>query len=218
MREHLREIEGVLGLYGIKPNFETTNGTHVRVRWTVGNREQRMVTASTPSDHRAWKNEVAKVRRLLRQAGVTKIAPLADSAPPPPPESPPIAAEPVPLDQRVAQLERDLRTVMDLLTDPERKQRMLAPAPPVEPPPRPYARDTQRRKRRTLPLQHWIFRAMRYDEFLPARAIAKAADKPYQTTAVALSLFKKRGLVEHCGKGWRKHRDVELLMKGETEH
>ena len=207
LTEHHHEITKVLGLYGIRPEIERTNGDHVRFRWKAGERPQKLVTALTPSDHRATRNAVARVRRMLRDAGVCKIEPLR-VANPVPQESPPIAPlVHLSVEERLAVLERDVKMLIELLTDPARKERVLAPPPPPPPATKP--------RRRGGPRGSWLFAFLRYDEFQKTTDIAEASGRTYTAASVQLSIWKQRGYVQHeHGKGWRKHRNAEALNAG----
>lgn len=68
--EQRRAIEIELARYGLRPQYETIRGGHVRVTWRTPGGEQSMITATSPSDWRAPRNARAVVRRKLRQAGV----------------------------------------------------------------------------------------------------------------------------------------------------
>ena len=203
LHEHHREIAGVLALYGIRPDIEPTNGGHVRFKWKVGPHEQSLLTSKTPSDWRTQKNAVARVRRMLAKAGVTKIAPCASVLDGPVKRR--IApSSPAQIEARLAQLEREVQTLMDIITDPfgRRPPDKVADAPPPKAAP----------KKRGPRVEGWIFRAMRYDEFLDVHAIAKAASRPVRLVAVSLTYWKAKGYVEHKrGTGWRKRPNVEKL-------
>jgi hypothetical protein len=41
---------------------------HAKIRWTLNERVFTYVCSRTPSDHRAWLNCRAKVRRMIREA------------------------------------------------------------------------------------------------------------------------------------------------------
>ena len=203
LHEHHREIAGVLALYGIRPDVEPTNGGHVRFKWKAGHLEQTLLTSKTPSDWRTQKNAVARVRRMLAKAGVTKIAPCASVLDRPAKRS--IApSSPSQIEARLEQLEREVQVLMDIITDPlgRRPPDKVADAPPPKAEP----------KKRGPRVDGWIFRAMRYDEFLDVHTIAKAAGRPVRLVAVSLSYWKGKGYIEHKrGIGWRKRPKVEQL-------
>ena len=204
LHEHHREIAGVLALYGIRPVIETTNGGHVRFKWKAGGCEHTMLTSKTPSDWRARRNAIARVRRMLKRAGVTKInpcTPVLDGL-----AQRPIASPTGQLEARLAQVERDVQMLLDILTDPSgsRPPGKIA-APPIVP---------DEPKKRGRRVSEWLWRAMRYDAFLDVHAIAKAADRPVHQIAVALTYWKAKGYVEHKrGIGWRKRPNVEQLNR-----
>jgi hypothetical protein len=58
-----RAVIDELKLHGISDyTVEKHNGRHVKIKWD----QQTVVVSSTPSDHRAAKNNRALVRRILR--------------------------------------------------------------------------------------------------------------------------------------------------------
>jgi len=184
----------VLALYGIQPNIELTKGGHVRFTWKAGHVEQTLLAAKTPSDWRGQRNAVARVRRMLKEAGITKINPrpvaLGGRA------QQPTASPTATLEARVAQLESDVAVLLDILTNP----------------PAPKPKEVRPKKKGGRRLDGWIFRSLRYDAFLGVNDIADAAGRPTNTVAVQLSHWKKKGFIEHIrGKGWRKTPKVESL-------
>lgn len=193
LHEHHKEIAGVLALYGIRPDIEPTNGGHVRFKWKAGPIEQSLLTSKTPSDWRTRRNAVSQVRRMLKKAGITKINPCAVDAAL---RQRPIAPSPTaPLEARIAQLESDVAMLLDIITGPKPIDEA-----PTEP------------KKRGRRVKGWLFRAMRYDEFMNINDIADAASRPVHTVSVLLSYWKHKGFVEHKrGVGWRKKPNVETL-------
>lgn len=193
LNEHHKEIAGVLALYGIRPDIEPTNGGHVRFKWKAGHLDQSLLTSKTPSDWRTRRNAVSRVRRMLKKAGITKInpCPVIEGL-----RARRIATPTGTLEARVAQLESDVAMLLDIITGPKPDE---APAP-AEP------------KKRGRHVVGWIFRAMRYDDFLSVNDIAKAAGRPLNVTASTLTYWKGKGFVEHKPRvGWRKKPNVETL-------
>src|SRR5262245_13354248 len=176
MREYHRNIVDELERYGIKPTMEKTAGSHVRFRWRANGRSQTLLTAATPSDHRAGKNCVAQVRRMMREAGVVPVNTTPSPSSPSSPPSPKLVELPTPLTpsfvetlpvlipmlcERIARLEREMQTLRSAQVDDfERELRTsrksaAAPKPkPVAPPPPPKQGDYS-----------WLWRAMRYDQY-----------------------------------------------------
>lgn len=216
--EHHREIANVLALYGIRPDIEPTNGGHVRFKWKVGASEQALLTSKTPSDWRTRRNAVARVRRMLKSAGLTKIDPCAsviEAAPATPPIEPPTPApSPAPMTQtqleaRVAQLERDMEALLELVTT---KPVVTTPVEkPVASATAPKSSDRPKKKMGRRP-NGWIWPAMRYDVFMHVNDIADAANRRIGLVSAMLTYWKGKGYIEHKpGKGWRKRPNVEQL-------
>jgi hypothetical protein len=203
------EVKDVLALHGIKPEIERIGSGHVRFRWIVGGKTQTQILAMSPSDWRASRNEVARVRRKLKEAGVKKIIRCEQTKQP----TTVPASEVADLRARVERLERDVELLLDRLTNP---QLVPPPEPEPAPPPAPAPKIDQRKGHRAN--YDWLWRVMRYDEYLPASKIAEDAGRDYAPIAVLLTTLKKRELVEHRPRiGWRKHINVELLAtRGET--
>jgi hypothetical protein len=65
---HTRDLVEELRRYGLKPTVEHTNGGHIRLRWHDGTRTGSYVIGMSPSDHRAFLNARAGIRRILRGA------------------------------------------------------------------------------------------------------------------------------------------------------
>lgn len=221
LSEHHHAISNELDLYGIRPEIEVTHGNHIRFRWRAGGHAQSLVTACTPSDHRATKNELAKVRRLLRDAGVKKDkAPPAVAAPveviaaaevPAAPEAPSI-------DDRLANIEADLRRLLDLVTamqpKPQPQQQPAAPLKINGEQPHASSLFAPRRMRHNSMQRadFWIWKGMRFDVFRGIAAIAKDVGKAKQAVATTLTKLKALGLVHHDrAKGWRKAAKVDRL-------
>jgi hypothetical protein len=226
LSEHHHQITNLLEQYGIRPEIEPTGSGHVRFRWNAGGHPQKFTVAKTPSDWRAARNNVATVKRMLKEAGVT----LPCEAPAPRArETADKTAIIAALETRIAQLEADMQMLLDRLTDPEPAidsvqavlfsdhgnghgaaigHDIVAPAPEPTPSPKPTREERQRARHAKC----WLWRVLRYDDFLPVDVVAKAGGKTYGTTSVLLSNMKKLGYVEHRPRiGWRKHRKVELL-------
>jgi hypothetical protein len=193
-----------------------------------------MTIAKTPGDWRASKNNLARLRRLLREAGVElesrRPPPVAPSSPVPTRQS---LTERVALlehltrhdlAERLARLEADMAALLEVLTDPGAEDSDEADylargivhdlngnkhaPPPPEPPPK--ATPCKRRGRTAD--YGWLWRAMRYDDFMPYTAIAKETKRDPGDIATLLSRLKKLGLVQHRSReGWRKDRSVERL-------
>lgn len=216
--DYYHEITDELARHGITPEVGLTKGNHVRFRWKVNNHNQTLVTGGTPSDNRAGKNALARVKRLLRDAGIdtTTVASPARAA---------VAPLKLTVEQRINRLEHDMQTITMLmetivgkidaaiagmLTEPHAPP----PEPAPEPSPKPVVVKPVRRDARGRPPLNpdFLWRVMRYDEFLAVTAIAKACSKRVAYTSNLLTKLKARGLVQHKpGVGWRKDRKVEQL-------
>ncbi len=210
--DHHREIENVLVLHGIKPNIEPTNGGHVRFIWTTGNKQHSHVTAKTPSDWRATKNEIAAIRRKLKAAGISPEKPMKPK--PNKSSSSDIAA----LEARIAQLERDMSLLLERLTAPNPQPQGVAP--PIVPEAAAIVIEPKVDRRRGKRANYqWLWCVMRYDDFLPVEVIAKACGRRIGPLSVLLTNLKKQGYVENRRRiGWRKHRKVEELDKLVDHH
>ena len=212
--------------YGVKPVIEPTKNGHIRFRWQTKGQKFELISAGSPSDHRAMDNNRALVRKYMKQAGVEPAPPSQKSA----------------LDDRIARLEkvctelsrsveaiqRNVDTVLDLVTDPNRFVENLipmkiqkfmaeAPAPALIPEPEPAPEPQPRRKKKSgSGADCWLWRAMRYDKFLPVAEIAKAGGRSNGAASVMLTVWKAKGYVDHKDHKWRKNRKVEEL--GATHH
>jgi hypothetical protein len=115
--EHRKSLERELTRVGITPQVETTGSGHVRLSWTIAGVRQSIICSSSPSDWRSNLNSRARVRRLLRSAGVTLDTP--------PPrrqatlafQSSEASPEPEPLEPRLERLEMDVGALLDMLVD-----------------------------------------------------------------------------------------------------
>jgi len=237
MRTDHRAVIDELSRWGVKPIMEQTRGGHIRFRWHVKDDEYQIVTGKTNSDHRAGKNNIAEIRRQMRKAGLTEPPScLPVKAETPTPEGP----RPPTIEERLARLERvceavnsNVEMLLDIMTNPETKfLENLVPMkltkllnghgnghsvePTKEKQPKPTKEKPPKQPRQNAGANCWLWRAMRYDEFMTAEAIAKVAGRTIGAASVMLSIWKKRGYVEHVGKGWRKHRSVEELCR--TQH
>lgn len=214
LAEHHQVLCNELAHHGIKPQVEPTHGGHVRFRWNANGHAQGMTVQKHAGDWRAIKNNLAKVRRLLRTAGLAE-------EPAPPPPVPAEAPSPLrALEDRIALLERDVRLLLDRLTEPAPE-----PPPPEPPPPTHVVCEAPKKKRRGLGDYSWLWRVMRYDDYLNYKEIAKETGRTDTNISVTLCNLKKRGLVQHKPReGWRKDRSVETLgrdnghMNGSMRH
>ena len=227
LEEHHKAVKAELSRYGITPKIEKTNGGHVRFTWDVGGKRLQIVAAGTTSDYRTKQNNIARVKRMMRDAG---FDPDKESPPPLPKPLPPRALTTAP-DERVARLEaacarleRQVETLLDLVTDPQRFVENYVPkleaTPPLAatmpPPPMPEPR--AKPKKTQGGADCWLWRAMRYDKFLPVSEIAKAGGRSNGAASVMLTVWKAKGYVDHVGKGWRKNRKVEELGREDATH
>jgi hypothetical protein len=200
------DIKSTLALYGIEPEIERTGGGHIRFRWIAGAKQQSLVTGSTPSDWRAIRNEIAKVRRKLKDAGVKKIIRCEQTTMKQPTEPSEVAA----LKARIERLERDVELLLDRLTNPNPQPVPQPPEPALAPEPAPAPKVDRRKGHRAN--YDWLWRVMRYDEYLPVATIAEDTGRSNGAMSVLLCNLKKRKLVEHRPRiGWRKYINVELL-------
>jgi hypothetical protein len=237
LADHHRALTAELSRWGIKPKIEKTNGGHVRFKWNARGKELQIIAASTSSDHRTRQNNLARVRRMMRDVGLADPE-TVESLPLPKPSPPPIVRS-LTIDDRIARLEavcakieQQVETILDLVTDPNRfvenfvpmKIAKLMAAPTIPPPLTPMPASKPAVKTVTTTKQYieancWLWRAMRYDKFLTAAEIAKAGGRSVGAASVMLCVWKKRGYVDHVGKTWRKNRKVEELgREGATQH
>jgi hypothetical protein len=203
--DHHHDITSELARHNIVPEVSHTRGGHLRFKWKANNHNQSLVTSSTPSDHRTGKNAVARVRRLLRDAGLEKAAPVERATPMPAVASPTI-------EERIANIERDVLQILTMLRGMQapKGEAKIEAAPPQQPPVKPVPKPHGRGRPPINPVFLW--RVMRYDEFLGVTAIAKACNKPVSYVSNLLCKLKQRGLAQHRpGVGWRKDRKVEEM-------
>lgn len=121
LAEYHHDILAVLNQHGIQADIEPRGSGHLRFSWIAAGTRQSITAAKTPSDHRAAKNATARVRRLLREAGVLPPHAVLTSPGPRPPS--------VALEQRVEQLERDVALLLEQLTTPAPNIRPEPPKP-----------------------------------------------------------------------------------------
>src|SRR5262245_26247945 len=159
LAKHHREITDELARYGIKPDIEPNGRGHVLMHWRVHGHHQSITVAKTPSDWRAQRNNIAKVRRLLRNAGVDTTAEQTVSVPLC--SLSPQQRQTILLEDRITQLERDVAMLLDRLTAPELPAPALAIEPP--PPPAPIEEPPPPRRHRGRPRADlsWLWRVMR---------------------------------------------------------
>jgi hypothetical protein len=70
--DHLDLAMRKLEQHGIKPRLSTTNGSHIKLEWSVNGRQQFTITGATPSDRFVRFRVLTDVRRQLQQAGVVE--------------------------------------------------------------------------------------------------------------------------------------------------
>jgi hypothetical protein len=213
-----REISDELARYGITPDIEPTGHSRLRFHWTAGGHLQSLIVSKNVGDPRGQKNNIATVRRLMREAGVDVTS-----------ESSPR------LEQRITDMERGIRTLIDMQTRLQTDVQALldhmtnpapapalapvavveptAPVPVVEaaPAPVPVAKPKPMgRKRNDL---SWLWREMKYDDYMTVAQIAKATRHLDRYISVLLTGLKKQGLVQHIrGTGWRKAAQLERAL------
>ncbi len=201
-QEHHAEIASELARHGIKAEVEPTRGGHLRYRWKANGHSQCLTVAKTPSDWRGQKNNIARIKRMMRDAGVVPTDYSLRAVTSKPTLTQPAARES--LDDRIARLEADVRMLLDLITHPT----TASPAAPLVPE-QPDEAPKRRGKRADYA---WLWRVMRYDEYLPYTKIAALTGRKPTTISVKLNYLKNKGLVAHKrGEGWRKTIQVEYL-------
>lgn len=210
LSEHHHRITDLFAKYGIRPDVETTGSGHVQFRWTIAGRPETFTVAKTPSDWRAVSNNLSAVKRMLRAAGLSPIvAPACKTNKP--------DARTVALEARVAQLERDMLLILAQLTSPLALS-PIAPEPVATADP-PVVKAPPTRIGRPLQNCDWLWRVLRYDDFLALGAIVEATRRPENMLSQTLYRWKKRGYVEHRPHiGYRKHRSVEELTSTNGHH
>jgi len=205
LTEHHRKLVDELSRYGIRPEIVTLGSGHVQLRWLAGNKRQALTTAMSPGDHRALKNELSRTRRMLREAGIKPNGTLPLACPPTP------EAVTLSLEERVAQLERDVTMLLETLTAPATVA-PVAPSVPVPVDTQPRAPDPPRKQTGKGRGGSWLWRVLRYDDYLTCSQVAQAGKRTVTSTGAQLSNWKQRGYVQHVrGLGWRKDRKVEEL-------
>lgn len=210
--DHLKMAVRELTNVGIKPEIEKTNGGHTVILWEVGGRSQRIVTSSTPSDHRAGLNVRARVRRLLRDAGVydrTEQTALEKAL------SVPVPLQPAePLLDRVAHLEEDVGALLDLVIEVQMKsyaegwsahaqatQKAMAEIAL----PAPVSAD-DKSKLKTSKRIGLILLHLDYDWTSLATIRGRCREMTANAVSVLLTKAKQKGLVENKAGKWRKVR------------
>lgn len=208
LAEHHKDITKELARYGIKPEIEPTNGGHIRFCWTAGSKQQCLTAGKTPSDFRAPENNILRVKRMMKEAGlqplprrkhngnkehVSKARSLAD-----------LETRIEQIEDTIDQLSRDVQMLLDRFTTPD-----VVPEDTPAPAPEPTKKRGHSRKRKDLTP---LWRVLRYDEWTPLPVIVKAIGRTTVATSVLLDTLKKKGLVQNQKRvGWRKDRKVDQL-------
>jgi DNA-binding transcriptional ArsR family regulator len=215
--EHRELLERELTKVGLKPRVEATDGGHLRINFTVHGHERYVITAKTPSDHRATLNARARIRQVLRADGY--VPPVKETQPsvftkalsaPPPAE---------PLHERVEKLEADIDALLDMIVAsvrPEDLTRATKVAPVAEaeaPAPRVQMRGTAKRA---------VLLALEYQWTAYAHITRNSRPMSDAHVSMALTVLKKKGLVERdvTRKGfWRKVIPARRMVNGHAlEH
>jgi hypothetical protein len=99
---------------GIRPEVTKTDGGHLRFAFYVNDKKDSVVTSFTPSDHRATLNARGLIRRKLRAGGLYDQE---QHAPLPLEKALAVPSGVDPLVGRVAQLERDIGILLELMQE-----------------------------------------------------------------------------------------------------
>jgi hypothetical protein len=219
MHEHHRELLGELTKVGLRPRLSQTNGNHARIEWETGGKVHSIVTSSTPSDRRSTLNARARIRRQLRDQGFykpTERGSLLDT------NGYSDLDHRVPtLEDRVAQLELDVITLLDVIATKDegggfdagwqaaseavrktldhaaKPEEVTAPAPKVV--------------QKSKPRSSLLF-FIPCDKWSRASGIARQSGKTAQQVSTMLWQLKKRGLVEHDKVRHLYRKKVECLL------
>jgi hypothetical protein len=158
--------------------------------WEINGRRQHIITSSTQSDWRSTLNARARIRRMLRAAGVynqeqpSKLVTAMQV---------PEFGEP--LGERINRLEADVSTLLDMLVDAIIAQRQVlaqrrAPATKV----------VTAKKHQT-----WVLQYLHFDTWAHRSQVKDVSGRSQGSVDMALCLAKKRGLAENQKGGlWRK--------------
>jgi hypothetical protein len=201
--EHREYLQRELMNVGLKPEFITTSGGHMRVRWTHSGKQRSILTAQTPSDHRATLNARSRIRKILREDGVfqqqrERATPLKMAL------SIPVGRDPNCV--RIERLEQDISTLLDMVAelvtklgvkmDDEATLTAAAPAPAPE--------EKKKRKGGMKSKRHDLLLCLEYQP-LPLDTIVRRSGRTYTAVSVALNNLKTDGLADNPQRGmWRK--------------
>jgi hypothetical protein len=210
--ELCEHLERELAKAGVTPEIMRNGGDHMEMRWrSSGGRLRSILTSWTPSDHRTMLNARARIRKILREDGMLEIKPRKEKAP----KLAKALAMPVVPDTdriRIERLERDVNTLLDMLSDLTAKlvahgikledEPVQAPLP--VPPPVVKMVEPKQPKLRKNAWRHYFLLCIEYQP-VHLSVIAKRADCTYGCASVRLNALKKEELVENTGQGmWRK--------------
>lgn len=228
--EHRKPLERELRNAGLKYEVTRTDGGHMRINFEAGGKPRYILTSWTPSDHRSTLNARASLRRILRECGVLNatrpVGKLSRALSLP-------KAETRSYDDRIAELEATVDTLLDMISDITAHRRGVADESAVSmskmrdvfmgtvvPEPLPPSFPVAKKKRMPSGADnpHWkghdLLLCIDYD-WTPTKTIIarmKGARTPAAIT-VALDNLKKAGKVENRmpeKRGWwRKVRQID---------
>jgi hypothetical protein len=229
--EHLKTLEREIRNAGLKPVVERTEGGHMRISFEIHGLTHFIVTSWAPGLQRTTLNARAEIRKILRAHLVVDKqnpnvkSPLEKALSMP-------SSDPEPFMDRIAHLERDLATMLDMYADlvdyaaardkefneqakPTLAQQVLPPSPPPPPPPAPpkaapVVKDTGKAHELLLSLEY---------QWLPlAEIMRREKPRSYGAVTVSLNTLKKKGLVENGERGmWRKVRPDKVPLAKEVQ-
>jgi len=112
--DHYKMLLSEFTSVGIKPEVTKTEGGHLRFAFYVNDKRDSVVTSFTPSDHRSTLNARGLIRRKLRAGGLYDQE---QHAPLPLEKALAVPSGVDPLVGRVAQLERDIGILLELIQE-----------------------------------------------------------------------------------------------------
>lgn len=205
----LRELDK----FGIIGKTEQ-RGKHMNIIWQHGTQQRSVLAAVTPSDYRAPLNTRARVRRLIRQDGITM----------PDPKTKPSFAKAISIPlvapetdkERVARLEADVDTLVDMLIDLQERvstAAQRAPAPSFIPQSSAVLKQEQAAAaapKKQLYRDKVLF-VLSYQTPTKLKEIAKKMRVSMFRVAPELTKLVREGRVERVGRGQYRKRIQEAV-------
>ncbi|MFH0298336.1 hypothetical protein AAFX91_14055 [Bradyrhizobium sp. 31Argb] len=222
----LRMMSSEFDLWGVKFEHRFRGSGHIEIRWQVSPYKpvRSHIVAKTPSDHRWFLNERARIRQLFRQDGLTlkeevKKQPQPVQIPQPVGKLEKALQIPQPVEtdrELLRSLRTDIADLTDLVLDLTMRldQLVATPGAPVAAPaaePAPPAVEAPAKKQQ--PFRGVDIVSCMSDGWNSIEAIAKAADIPIKIAHRKLYYLQRKGVLETSKGRCRRKLNLELVTR-----